>query len=77
MFESANFIDKRNSYKSHYHKGTKTTYKRVKLHFKSDSTGGECNKVFINDTSKWCHVLTHSRFCKLKSFKMQQQFDIV
>ena len=85
MFEFANFIDKRNSHKSHNQKATKTTYKRVRTHFKilklansakSDSTGDKCNKIFINNTLKWCHVLTYSRFCKLKSFKMQQYFDI-
>ena len=34
MFESANFIDKGNSHKSHYHKASKTTNKRVKVHLK-------------------------------------------
>ena len=34
MFESADFIDKGNSHKSHYHKTSKTTYKRVKVHSK-------------------------------------------
>ena len=54
MFESANFIDKRN--KSHYHKASKTAYKRVKIYLKLlklanfakyDSAGDECNKFFI------------------------------
>ena len=67
MLESANFINKRNSHKSHYHKASKTTYKRVKIHLKllklansanPDSTGDECNKAFINNALKWCHVLT-------------------
>ena len=34
MFESANFIDKGNSHKSHYHKASKTTCKRVEVHLK-------------------------------------------
>ena len=34
MFEFANFIDKGYSHKSHYHKTSKTTYKRVKVHLK-------------------------------------------
>ena len=53
MFESAYFIDKGNSHKSHYHKASKTTYKRVKIYLKllklansakSDLTGDKCNK---------------------------------
>ena len=61
MLESANFINKRNSHKSHCHKASKTTYKRVKIHLKllklansakSDSTGDEYNKVFINNALK-------------------------
>ena len=78
-------MDKRNSQKFHYHKASNTTYKHVKVHLKllklansanSDSTGDECNKVFINNALKWCHVLTYSRLCKLKSFKIQQYFEI-
>ena len=53
MFESAYFIDKGNSHKSHYRKASKTTYKRVKIYLKllklansatSDLTGDKCNK---------------------------------
>ena len=78
MFESAYFIDKGNSHKSHYHKASKTTYKRVKIYLKllklansakSDLTGDKCNKVFINNA-------LIKRLFKLKSFKMQQYFDI-
>ena len=66
MFEFAYFIDKGNSHKFHYHKASKTSYKRVKIHLKllklahsakSDLTGGKCNKVFINNALKWYHVL--------------------
>ena len=55
MFESANFIDKGNSCKSHYYKTSKTTYKHVKIHLKllklansarSGLTGNKYNKVF-------------------------------
>ena len=55
------FIDKRNSHKSHYHKASKTTYKRVKIYLKllklansakSDLTGDKCNKVFIDNALK-------------------------
>ena len=34
MFESATFIDKVNGHKSHYHKDSKTTYKRLKVPLK-------------------------------------------
>ena len=70
MFESANFIDKGNSHKSHYHKASKTTYKRVKIHLKllklansarSGLTGNKYNKVFINNALKWYHVLIYSK----------------
>ena len=62
MFEFANFIDKGHSHKSHYHKTSKTTYKRVKANSaKSDSTGDKCNKVFINNALKWYHVLIYSK----------------
>ena len=70
MFESAYFIDKGNSNKFHYHKASKTTYKRVKIHLKllklansvkSDLTGDKCNKVFINNALKCYHVLIYSK----------------
>ena len=70
MFESAYFIDKGNSHKSHYHKASKTTYKRVKIHLKllklansatSGLTGNKYNKVFINNALKWYHVLIYSK----------------
>ena len=64
MFESANFIDKGNSRKSHYHKASKTTYKRVKIHLKllkQANSGDKCDKVFINKALKWYHVLIYSK----------------
>ena len=70
MFESAYFVDKGNSHKSHYHKASKTTYKRVKIHLKllklansarSGLTGNKYNKVFINNALKWYHVLIYSK----------------
>ena len=70
MFESAYFIDKGSSHKSHYHKSSKTTNKRVKIHLKllklansakSDLTGNKYNKIFINNALKWYHVLIYSK----------------
>ena len=64
MFESANFIDKENSHKSDYHKASKTTYNRVKIHLKllkQANSGDKCDKVFINKTLKWYHVLIYSK----------------
>ena len=42
MFENANFIDKINCYKSHYHKASKTTANAIK---------------FLLIKLKWYHVL--------------------
>ena len=60
-FQSAYFIDKGNSHKSHYHKASKTTYNCARNYLKllklanspkSDLTGDKCNKAFINNALK-------------------------
>ena len=62
MFKSTNFIDKRNRRTPHYHKASSRSFLSVKVDFKllklancakSDSTGDECNKVFIDNALKW------------------------
>ena len=75
MFESTNFIDKRNRYTPHYHKASPRSFLSVKVDFKllklansakSDSNRDECNNVFINNALKSCwHI---KRSCKLKKF---------
>ena len=49
MFKSTNFIDKRNRRTPHYHKASSKASNCAK----SDSTGDECNKVFIDNALKW------------------------